>query len=88
METIEDNIKDIDDKINNLEDKIKKVDVKLDKILELLASDCAKMREHIDFVETVYDNVKMPFNYIMDRANTLLRVVGTDSVSTESIADK
>jgi len=88
MEIIEDNIKGIDDKINALEDKIKAVDAKLDTILELLNSDCAKMRNHIDFVESVYDNVKMPFNYIMDRANTLLRVVGTESVSRESIEDK
>jgi len=85
MENIEDNMKGLDDKMNELNSKIKQIDAKLDTILELLNSDCAKMRNHIDFVEGVYDNVKMPFNYIMNRANTLLRVVGSESV--ESIED-
>ena len=30
------------------------------------------MREHIDFVETVYDKVKSSFNYVMDRLSYLV----------------
>ncbi len=29
------------------------------------------MVDHIDFVETVYDNVKMPFYYVMDKVSLL-----------------
>ena len=67
MENIEDSIKGLDDKMNELDSKFKQIDAKLDTILELLNSDCAKMRNHIDFVEGIYDNVKMPFNYIMNK---------------------
>ena len=59
----------IKEKISELEKNMKRMDEKLDRILELLESDCKKMRDHIDFVETVYDNVKTPFNYVMDKVN-------------------
>jgi len=55
-----------------LENRMKSLETKIDKILELVESDCKKMREHIDFVETVYENVKTPFNYVMDRVNYLV----------------
>ena len=45
---------------------------KMDKILELLEKDCKKMSDHIDFVENVYDNVKMPFYYVMNKVNYLV----------------
>jgi len=46
---------------------------KLDKLLELFeiqSTDCKKMSEHIDFVKTVYEKVKHPFNYIMTTVST------------------
>jgi hypothetical protein len=58
-------------KILDLENQFKIMDNKMDKILELLEKDCKKMSDHIDFVENVYDNVKMPFYYVMDKVKCL-----------------
>ena len=62
---------DIYDKIVTLESRCERIEQKLDKILELLEKDCKKMTDHIDFIEDVYDNVKSPFYYIMDKVNFL-----------------
>ena len=62
---------DIHEKILQIENKIDKLETKLDKILELLEKDCKKMTDHIDFIENVYDNVKSPFYYLMDKVNLL-----------------
>jgi hypothetical protein len=59
----------IKNEILKLENQFKTVETKIDKILELLEKDCKKMSDHIDFVENVYDNVKMPFYYVMDKVN-------------------
>jgi hypothetical protein len=62
----------IKNEILKLENQFKIVETKIDKILELLEKDCKKMSDHIDFVENVYDNVKMPFYYVMDKVNYLV----------------
>jgi len=59
-------------KILDLENMFKIIEKKMDKILELLEKDCKKMSDHIDFVENVYDNVKMPFYYVMNKVNNLV----------------
>jgi hypothetical protein len=58
-------------KMLDLESQFKIMDKKMDKILEILEKDCKKMSDHIDFVENVYDNVKMPFYYVMDKVKCL-----------------
>lgn len=68
-------------KILDLEKHFTIMEKKMDKILELLEKDCKKMSDHIDFVENVYDNVKMPFYYVMDKVNYLV------SSDTKSILD-
>lgn len=62
---------DILEKIVALENRCERIEEKLDKILELLEKDCKKMTDHIDFIENVYDNVKSPFYYLMDKVNLL-----------------
>ena len=59
-------------KMLELENQFKIMDKKMDKILEILEKDCKKMSEHIDFVENVYDHVKMPFYYVMDKVNYMV----------------
>lgn len=56
----------------NEETKFDRIEQKLDKIIELLEKDCKKMVDHIDFVENVYDNIKMPFYYVMDKVSLLV----------------
>jgi uncharacterized protein YaaN involved in tellurite resistance len=62
---------EIINKIIELEKCCERMETKMDKILELLEKDCKKMTDHIDFVENVYDNVKSPFYYIMDKVNSV-----------------
>lgn len=61
----------IKNEILKLENQFKIFETKIDKILELLEKDCKKMTDHIDFIENVYDNVKSPFYYLMDKVNLL-----------------
>lgn len=58
-------------KIVELEKHCERMETKMDKILELLEKDCKKMTDHIDFIENVYDNVKSPFYYLMDKVNSV-----------------
>lgn len=36
-----------------------------------LSKECRKMGEHIDFVESIYENVKHPLNFICKKVNHL-----------------
>ena len=63
-------------KVIELDKRFTIIEEKMDKILNLLETDCKKMSNHIDFVENVYDNVKMPFYYVMDKVKCL---VSTDN---------
>ena len=63
---------------------MKIMDKKIDRILELVETDCKKMREHIDFVEDVYDKVKQPFNYVMDKVNY---IVYNENTNMKGIVD-
>ena len=58
-------------KILELEKRCERMETKMDKILEILEKDCKKMTDHIDFIENVYDNVKSPFYYLMDKVNSV-----------------
>ena len=71
-------LEEIKKQMTALDNRLTLVDAKIDRILELVETDCKKMREHIDFVETVYDKVKSPYNYVMDRVSYL---VNNDSIS-------
>ena len=49
------------------------------------------MRNHIDFVENVYDNVKTPFYYVMNKVNSLVsndNKIILDNVKSTNIEDK
>jgi uncharacterized protein (DUF342 family) len=74
----------LENKMLDLEKQFERMEKKMDKILELLEKDCKKMTDHIDFVENVYDNVKMPFYYVMDKVNHLVSNRGIE-VLTPSI---
>ena len=66
-----DDIVNITFNMKELEKRCERMEQKMDKILELLEKDCKKMTDHIDFIENVYDNVKSPFYYLMDKVNLL-----------------
>jgi len=62
-------LEEVKKQLTDIDNRLTLFDAKIDRILELVETDCKKMREHIDFVETVYDKVKSPFNYVMDRVS-------------------
>ena len=41
------------------------------KLTQEVSSECKKMSSHIDFVESVYDNMKYPINYICGTINSI-----------------
>jgi len=62
------NLEKTNEKIDNLELKIDKLNKSVN---EELYEECKKMGSHIDFVETVYDNVKHPLGYICKKVQYL-----------------
>jgi hypothetical protein len=67
-------VENINKDLSVLKEKMDILEKKLDRILELMENDCKKMRDHIDFVENVYDNVKTPFNYVMNSVGSLMSI--------------
>lgn len=67
---------DTEKKINNLEDKLIDIDEKINNLINLITEDvkknCEKMSSHIDFIETIYDKVKAPMDYICSKFNNLM----------------
>jgi len=59
-------------RLDKIEEKLTIIDDKLNLLLEKMeinVKECNKMREHIDFIENVYDTVKNPLNFICDKVN-------------------
>lgn len=61
-----------ENKLNELVAKLDEIDAKLNKIVAWIEKDGTKMSDHIDFVENVYDKVKLPFNFIMENVSHVL----------------
>jgi hypothetical protein len=54
--------------------RIENIEKKLDRIIEILeknTEDCNKMSSHIDFIETIYENVKNPLGYVCEKIKTI-----------------
>jgi len=52
-----------------LETRLTLLEKKMDKIIDLLEHDGKKIRDHIDFIEHVYETIKAPFFYIMNKVS-------------------
>ena len=61
-------MEEINKRLDVLEDKVNRI---LNILEGELKENCAKMGSHIDFVETVYDNVKRPLGYICNKMKLL-----------------
>ena len=63
------------DSIETIEKRLDIIETKLDCILEFLKTDidtkCSKMSGHIDFIETIYENIKYPLEIICGKVNNL-----------------
>jgi poly-beta-hydroxyalkanoate depolymerase len=56
------------------QEEIYEINRKLDRILELLETDGKKMSEHIDFIDNVYNNMKNPLHFIMNKVNSVFNL--------------
>jgi archaellum component FlaC len=64
---MEQTLRDIHLKLDNIDKKIDHLNIQISKNSE----DCQKMTSHITFIEKVYDNVKNPMMYVVNKINTL-----------------
>ena len=79
----------IEKRLQKLEEKCDSIETKLDTLIELLsenAKNCEKMSDHIDFVETVYENVKNPLGFICNKVNSMIS--GTHSLENKNLEIK
>ena len=62
-------------KIDGIQNKIDGIENKIDYILECInnkiSKSCTKMDNHITFIEKVYDIIKYPLFFIVDKINLL-----------------
>jgi hypothetical protein len=65
---------DLIDRMDTLERKLDLILLKLDKSV---IHNCDKMGTHIDFVNGVYDTVKVPLNYISKKIHNIMNPFGT-----------
>jgi wobble nucleotide-excising tRNase len=69
IDNLEKEVVEMNDNIDDLHDK-------MDKILQLLETDisikCDKMNDHINFVESIYDNVKNPLGFLLEKVNYMI----------------
>jgi len=57
-------------KLMQLERKINTIDYKLDELLLLTRENekkCDKMSSHIDFINSIYEKLRIPINYISEK---------------------
>ena len=57
--------------MNRMDDIERKLDLILQKLDGSVIKNCDKMGTHIDFVNGVYDTVKVPLNYISNKIHRL-----------------
>jgi len=78
------NNSNIQNKLDSLETQMNRIENKLDKllkdfeILNELEPQCKKMSDHIDFVENVYDKVKSPMYYILNKISQIRNITNID----------
>ena len=73
----------IRNEITILKNKIERMEEKLDAIMQRMENsiikNCDKMGDHIDFVNNVYDTVKVPLHYLSNKVQKMIGVVSTNS---------
>lgn len=65
----------MNEKKSDLSERVSSLEEKVDMILELLGGidkNCDKMSNHINFVESIYEQIKRPFHFVMNKVNTNL----------------
>jgi hypothetical protein len=78
--------------IKFLKNQVERIEEKLDAIMQKLDTNiiknCDKMGEHIDFVNNVYDTVKVPLHYISNKVQKMIGVVTTNRDDAHDASNK
>lgn len=78
--------------LTNLKNQVERMEEKLDAILQKMDTNiiknCDKMGEHIDFVNNVYDTVKVPLHYISNKVQKMIGVVTTNRDDAHDASNK
>ena len=81
----------IRNEITNLKSQVERIEEKLDIILQKLDNNiiknCDKMGDHIDFVNNVYETVKVPLHYISNKIHKIVNPLGSVSAVSALIED-
>ena len=62
-------------RLNRIEKKVDNIDQKLTDLIILMndnKKDCEKMSSHIDFIDSVYDKLKTPIDFVCNRINNTI----------------
>ena len=78
-------MKDLMDRMDAIERKLDLILVKLD---ESVIENCDKMGNHIDFVNGVYETVKIPLYYISNKINKIANPLSKNLPLIENTAEK
>lgn len=65
---------EINSKIKNIDKNLENIDKQINSInskIELLLKSCTNMDEHINFIDNVYNNIKSPLNYVLNKVNII-----------------
>lgn len=84
------NLDDIIIKLDKLEklilEKFEALEKKIDSLeINEIKKECNKMGSHIDFIETTYDTLQMPLNYVK---KSIEKLIGSSSKDLPTIKDK
>lgn len=63
-------INSIEKKTDTIENRLREIDDKLTELIILMNDnkrDCEKMSSHIDFIDSVYEKLKTPIDYVCNR---------------------
>ena len=63
-------INSIEKKTDIIENRLREIDDKLTELIILMNDnkrDCEKMSSHIDFIDSVYEKLKTPIDYVCNR---------------------
>lgn len=61
-----------------------KLDIILQKMDNSIIKNCDKMGDHIDFVNTVYETVKVPLHYISNKIHKIVNPLGSASAASSA----
>jgi hypothetical protein len=73
------------EKFDALEKKIDSLNINNNSNISEIKKECSKMGSHIDFIESTYDTLQMPLNYVK---KSIEKIMGSSSKDLPTIKDK